>query len=284
MSKDNPLPDPVRARPSPDAASFAVKLVPIDLIHPGSQQARRRFDQAALAELAASIVESGVVQPVVLRSRSQGYELLAGERRWRASQLAKQDYIPALIRDDLSDAEANVLGLIENLQRESLTPTEAAEGLRTLSVNCALTHDQIADKIGKSRVYVTNYLRILKLEAAVRGLLDEGQLSIGHAKVLAGVSPMRQAALAQEVVRRSLSVRALERRCADGQDTARAKAEGRAAEEADLHLLEQSLTDLVGNRVSIKFDKGSGKGALHIDFGDLQQLQGILSRLGYTGD
>lgn len=268
----------------PGAVAQNIRQIPIDRIRPGPQQARRHFDADALAELAASIAESGVIQPVVLRSSADGYELLAGERRWRASQLARQEFIPALIRDDLSNDEARVLGLVENLQRESLTITETAEGLHTLGERFGLTHDGIAARIGKSRVYVTNYLRILKLDQRVRRLLDEGRLSLGHAKILAGLPPHLHIALAQEAVRLRLSVRALERRCARARDADTAGAPAAADADADLRVLEDALADLVGNPVCVLFDKASGKGSLRIDFGDLAQLQGILERLGYRPD
>ncbi|MGH8482428.1 MAG: ParB/RepB/Spo0J family partition protein, partial [Nevskiaceae bacterium] len=139
--------------------TVAIRQIPIDLIRPGSFQARRYFDPAALKELAGSIRESGVVSPVVLRSAGKGFELLAGERRWRAAQLAGLHEIPALVRDDLTESEALVVGLIENLQRESLTPMETAAGLKQLAELFGLTHEQMGERIGKSREYVTNHLR-----------------------------------------------------------------------------------------------------------------------------
>src|ERR1041385_5579059 len=176
------------------AASDEIKRVPIDLIRPGSQQARRYFDPDALKELAESIRESGVVQPIVLRTTVWGYELLAGERRWRAAQQAGLHEIPAVIRDDLSDREAFVVGLIENLQRESLSPMETAAGLKRLGEGFELTHEQVGARIGKSREYVTNHLRLLNLSHAVQGMVNEGIVSLSHAKVLAGLPPDEQGA------------------------------------------------------------------------------------------
>ncbi|MGH8456937.1 MAG: ParB/RepB/Spo0J family partition protein, partial [Stenotrophobium sp.] len=159
----------------------AIKEVPIDLIRPGAQQARRYFNAEALTELAESIRESGVVQPIVLRTQVWGYELLAGERRWRAAQQAGLHDIPAVIRDDLSDTEAFVVGLIENLQRESLSPIETAAGLKRLAEVFALTHEQVGARIGKSREYVTNYLRLVNLAPPVQTLVNEGHILLGHA-------------------------------------------------------------------------------------------------------
>ncbi|HVT36037.1 MAG TPA: ParB/RepB/Spo0J family partition protein, partial [Nevskiaceae bacterium] len=158
-----------------------IKEIPLDLIRPGSQQARRQFNPDTLAELAESIRESGVVQPVVLRTRVWGYELLAGERRWRAAQIAGLREIPAVVRDDLSDSEAFVVGLIENLQRESLTPMETAAGMKRLAEMYELTHEQVGAKVGKSREYVSNYLRLLNLSPPVQALVNEGHISLGHA-------------------------------------------------------------------------------------------------------
>ena len=169
-------------------AAGQVREVPIDLIRPGSQQARRYFNPEALTELAESIRESGVVQPVVLRTRVWGFELLAGERRWRAAQQAGLHEIPAIVRDDLSDTEAFVIGLIENLQRESLTPMETASGLKRLGELFELTHEEIGERVGKSREYVSNYLRLLNLAPPVQALVNEGHLNPGHAKILAALA------------------------------------------------------------------------------------------------
>src|SRR6266850_867453 len=153
-----------------------IRQVPVDLIWPGTFQARRYFDPRALQELAESIRESGVVSPVVVRSKAPGYELLAGERRWRAAQVAGLHEIPAIVRDDLSEAESLVVGLIENLQRESLTPVETAAGLKQLGDVFGLTHEQVGARVGKSREYVTNYLRLLNLVPPVQSLVNEGHV------------------------------------------------------------------------------------------------------------
>lgn len=256
----------------------AIRQVPIDLIRPGSFQARRYFDPGALQELAGSIRESGVVSPVVLRSRGKSFELLAGERRWRAAQLAGLHEIPAIVRDDLSDAEALVVGLIENLQRESLTPMETAAGLRQLAELFALTHEQMGDRIGKSREYVTNHLRLLNLVPPVQALVNEGHLSMGHAKVLAGLPLDQQNHWAALVADQRLTVRALERRVS-----------GRGAQRSlplkpkasDWQALERRLSDHLGYPVTVSAERG-GKGELKVRFHSLDELDGILARIGYT--
>jgi len=262
---------------------YVVRHVPLDLIRPGSTQARRRFAPEALQELAESIRESGVVQPVVLRSVGSGpragYELLAGERRWRAAQLAGLHEIPALLRDDLSDEEAHILGLIENLQRESLSPMETADGLRRLGDGRGLTHEAIGARIGKSRVYVTNFLRLLALAPSVQAMIDEGALSVGHGKVLAGLAIDRQPAWAETVVRDRLSVRALERRIA----TAPAAAPTVVGREDDWQRLARKLADYLG--YPSEFRPGSGgSGELRVRFHSLDELDGLLARIGYRED
>lgn len=258
-----------------------IKEVPIDLIRPGSQQARRHFDPDALRDLAESIRESGVVQPIVLRTQVWGYELLAGERRWRASQQAGLHEIPAIIRDDLSDDEAFVVGLIENLQRESLTPMETAAGLKRLSEIFTLTHEQIGERVGKSREYVSNYLRLINLAPTVQTLVNEGHILLGHAKVLAGQPLDEQIRWADEVIRLKLTVRMLERKIAAARDS-KMKMVFRPAKPADWKSLERDLSDLMGCSVMVTADK-KGKGELKVKFHSLDELDGVLAKMGYSG-
>jgi ParB family transcriptional regulator, chromosome partitioning protein len=254
-----------------------IRQVPIDLIRPGSFQARRYFDPKALQELAGSIRESGVVSPVVVRSKAPGYELLAGERRWRAAQLAGLHEVPAIVRDDLSDAEALVVGLIENLQRESLTPMETAAGLKQLAELFGLTHEQMGERIGKSREYVTNYLRLLNLAAPVQTLINEGSLSMGHARALAALPLDQQNQWAALVVDQALSVRALERRVSAA---GRVHALPEKPKASDWQALERRLSDQLGYPVTLAADKG-GRGELKVRFHSLDELDGILARIGY---
>lgn len=255
--------------------------IPVDMVVSGPFQARQRFDESSLRELAASIAESGVVQPVIVRPFNDEYQLLAGERRWRAAQLAGLETIPAIVRDDLTDHEASVLGLIENLQRESLKATEAARGLKALAEQFGLTHEQIAERIGKSRVYVTNYLRLLYLAPFVQSLLDEEQLSLGHGKVLAGLPKSRQEKFAKEVIQRRLSVRGLERLLVQSEANDSKRVDQL---KPDLSRLEAQLSDSLGNRVRIRYDTVSGGGTLIVNFHDLEEFEGILHRLGVSSN
>ena len=261
----------------PERLEAAVRHLPIDLIQPGTLQARRVFDPQGIEELAGSIRESGVVQPVVVRSLGDGYELLAGERRWRAAQQAELHEIPAIVRDDLSDDEAMVLGLIENLQRESLTPIEAATGLQFLADHYDLTHAEAAKRIGKSREYVSNYLRLLKLAEPVQKLVNERLLSLGHAKALAGLPSVMQPGMAMDAVSGGWSVRVLESRCRAALKRAGAEAD-KPRRDAQWQAVEQQLTEALGNRVQIDFD--GQKGEFRVAFHSLDEFDGILQRLG----
>lgn len=259
-----------------------VVMLPLDLIAAGQFQARRHFADTALAELAASIAESGVIQPVVVRgTHEQGYTLLAGERRWRAAARAGVHELPALIRNDLNPSQAAIVGLIENLQRESLGVLDTARGLHSLCQTHALTHDDVAARIGKSRVYVTNYLRVLKLEQPVQQLLDQGKLSLGHAKALAAATPTTQRQLAHQAAATGMSVRALEQRVRHAQHT---HAADRTTADPALADLEQRLSAHLGNSVHISYATEQRRGQLRIDFHDLDEFDGLLARLGFDTD
>ncbi|MBO9470105.1 ParB/RepB/Spo0J family partition protein [Endozoicomonas sp. G2_2] len=265
-----------------DHVSQRVVTLAIEHVSPGPSQARTAFDEAGLAELAASIATSGIIQPVVVRGdAAAGYQLLAGERRWRAAQRAGLTELPAIVRNDLGAAEAAVLGLIENLQRESLGVMDTAHGLARLCDEHGLTHDAVARRIGKSRVYVTNYLRLRQLAAPVQRRLDAGELNLGHAKVLAGFGAARQIELARLAATRGMSVRQLEAaaRKLDADDTP-----GAATVDHGMAELEGQLADLVGNAVRIDYDADRRRGELRIAFHDLDEFDGLLARLGYAGD
>jgi len=264
-----------------DPDGRTIRRLPVDLIRPGAYQARRHFSQAALAELARSVAESGVVQPVVVRTMGEGYELLAGERRWRAAQLAGLAELPAVVRDDLSESEAAILGLIENLQRESLGPMETARGLESLCREHGLTHDGAAERIGKSRAYVTNYLRLLRLAPPVQAHIDDGELSLGHAKILAGMPEADQIEFARHAVRRRLSVRALETAWRRDQARESQQVAGDTAASSEMASLERNLAEHLGNAVRIHYDPDKRKGEIRVSFHDLDEFEGLLRRWGF---
>ncbi len=253
--------------------------LPVRRLRPGKYQPRTHMDQASLAELADSIRARGILQPIVVRPVEGGeYEILAGERRWRAAQLAGLERVPALVREVPDDAALGI-GLIENIQREDLSPIEEAAGLKRLIEEFGLTHEDVAKAVGRSRSAVTNLLRLLELAKAVQDMLLESRLDMGHARALLGVSKAKQVELAAQVVARGLSVRETERLVQHAVQSPKAAAKPAAARpDADTRRLEEELSEALAARVSVKPRRG-GKGSLVIDYASLDQLDGLVARL-----
>ena len=244
----------------------------------GRYQPRREFDQASLDELAASIRTQGVMQPVVVRPKPQGgYELIAGERRWRAAQLAGLELIPAVVRE-VSDEQASAMALIENIQREDLNPLEEAQALERLRDEFELTQQQIADAVGKSRVAVTNLLRLLNLSPGVRNMLLTGDIEMGHARSLLSLSALEQERVAADVVEKQLSVRQTEALVRNLNSPNSRKSPRPAGKDTDTRRLERELSDRIGAQVLISHD-AKGKGKLTISYSSLEQLDGVLRHL-----
>lgn len=253
--------------------------LPVDLIDRGRFQPRTRFEQGALEELAESVRSQGVIQPVVVRPKPDGrYELIAGERRWRAAQLAELTDVPAVVRE-VDDEETLALALIENIQREDLSPLEEALALARLIDEFDLTHEGAARAVGRSRAAVSNLLRLLDLAPAARELLDERKLEMGHARALLALDETRQGAAAHEVVAKGLSVReteALVRRLKAG--PAATKSASARNEDPDVRRLQTELSEQLG--ASVRIQAGTrGKGRLVIDYASLEQLDGILEKI-----
>jgi ParB family chromosome partitioning protein len=253
--------------------------LPVDLIQRSRYQPRMDMDQEALQELADSIRVRGVVQPVVVRPAADGvhYELIAGERRWRACQLAELDSVPALIRLVPDDA-AMAMGLIENIQREDLNPIEEASALKRLIEEFDLTHQSAAHAIGRSRAAVSNLLRLLELDAEVRGLLERGHLEMGHARALLGLSPPLQRQVAADVVRKGLSARDTEALVRRLKSPKKAHSKASRSPDPDVQRLENELSEQLGAVVRVRH-RATGRGSLIIDYASLEQLDGILGRL-----
>ena len=254
----------------------ALATLPLTAIDPGRYQPRTKMDDTALAELAASIRAQGVMQPVLVRPRDGGrYELIAGERRWRAAQLAGLGEIPALVRE-VADEAALAMALIENIQREDLNPIEEASGLQRLVDEFRMTHEQIADAIGRSRSATTNLLRLLKLPKPVQRMLAEGSLEMGHARALLALDGVRLVETAQRVVARGLSTRATEAlvaRLLRGTTAARKRTTDR-----DVARLEEEVSASLGTTVEIRVGrKGRGKIVLH--YSGIDHLEQLLKKL-----
>ena len=256
------------------AEPVAQRLVPIEWIRPGKLQPRQRFAEAELEALAQSIREKGILQPLLVRSLTAtetDFELIAGERRWRAAQRVGLHEVPIIIRQ-ISDSEALEIALIENLQREDLSPLEEAEAYRRLIDEFGRTQAGLAEALGKSRSHVANTVRLLGLPAPVRHRVDEGELSAGHARALLGAAD--PAALAEEVVRRGLNVRATERLV---QRRAGTPPSERRPRDADTAALERELGAVLGLRVTLEAKKRGG--ALTLHYASLDQLDRVLRLL-----
>jgi ParB family chromosome partitioning protein len=273
--------DETQETPSkPGAQSGAVNQLGIDQIQRGRYQPRRNFDPDKLQELADSISAQGVVQPIVVRPLGDGrYEIIAGERRWRAAQQAGLSDIPAVVRE-VDDRTAMAVALIENIQRDDLNPLEEASALQRLLGEFGLTHQEIARSVGKSRTTVTNLLRLLDLNEDVKAQVERRALEMGHARALLGLSGQAQSDAARKVVQQGLSVRETERlvRRLQGDDgTTKPRAEHQAPD-PDVQRLEQDLTERLGARVQIR--QGSrGKGQLVIAYNSNDELEGILEHI-----
>lgn len=254
-----------------------LKNIPIDLIQRGKYQPRTDMHEEALQELAASIKSQGVMQPIVIRPLSSDkYEIIAGERRWRASQIAGLDKIPAIIKP-VGDEAAIAMSLIENIQRENLNPIEEAMALKRLQDEFELTQQEVADAVGKSRATVTNLLRLIGLHIDARRMLEHGDLEMGHARALLSLPDLQQAAAARTVVGRGFSVRQTEslvRRLVAGAGTTNKG----GAIDADIKNLEESLEGKLGTKVMIQHT-AKGKGKLVVKYNSLDELDGILSHI-----
>jgi ParB family chromosome partitioning protein len=261
--------------------------VPTGEILPGAMQPRNGFDDDSLNELAESIRENGIMQPLIVRPREGGYELIAGERRWRAAQIAGLARVPIVIRD-VDDRTALELALVENLQRENLDPIEEAKGYAQLVDQFDLTQEEIAAKVGKNRATVANALRLIKLPAEVQTYVRDGLLSSGHAKVILGLKHAKdQIAAAKRVIKKELSVRQTEELLgalgqATPDKTKRGSARKRSTTDAHILDLESKLRERLGTKVSLRYRKG--KGSVDIKFFNDEDLQRILEHLGIKAD
>ena len=263
-----------------------VQRVPLGKVRPSPLQPRKSFSDEALKELADSIREKGVVQPLIVRERGGFFELIAGERRWRASQLLQLPEVPVIVRE-ADDRDVLELALIENLQRENLNAIEEALGYSQLAEQFRLTQEEIALKVGKSRAAVANATRLLKLPAAIQGFIRDGRISVGHAKVILGLATEKdQQHAAERVVKDGLNVRQTEGLVAKvqsrGMKTSGDKIIAVVPVDSNIGRLEEKLREKFGTKVHLKYAKG--KGAVEISFFSDDELQRILEILGINAD
>jgi ParB family chromosome partitioning protein len=261
---------------SPVRAEDGLRNLGIDELQAGKYQPRSHMEQTALAELADSIKSQGVMQPILVRPLAAGrYEIIAGERRWRAARLAGLSSVPALVKE-IPDQQALAASLIENIQREDLNPLEEATGIQRLTQEFGLTHQAIAETLGRSRAAVTNLLRLLELAPPVRELLAEGHIDMGHARALLALPVARQIELAREAAHKGLSVREVEQRVAGALKPAQLR-QPRA--DRDITRLEEEWSDRLGTTVQIKPRSKRG-GKLMVAYRSLDELEQLLERLG----
>lgn len=255
----------------------SLRPLPVDTIRSSRYQPRLNMQPEALQELADSITAQGLVQPIVVRPIDDGYELIAGERRWRAAQLAGLHDIPAIIKS-IPDQAAAAMTLIENIQREDLNPLEEAGAFKRLIDEFELTHQQVADAVGRSRAAVSNMLRLLELGKETREYLERGQLEMGHARALLALSGKAQAETAQIVVEQDLSVRETERYIKSLLSDKPQPTTDKSSKDPDVASLEQRLSETLGATVDIQYNN-RGKGKLIIRYSSLDELDGILAHI-----
>jgi ParB family chromosome partitioning protein len=254
----------------------ASTTLPVSLIRPGRYQPRTRMGQEALAELAASIQTQGLMQPVLVRPVDRDrYELIAGERRWRAAQMAGLQEIPALVRD-VPDESALAMSLIENIQREDLNPMEEAAGLQRLADEFRMTHEQVADAVGRSRSATTNLLRLLRLAKPVQAMVMEGVLEMGHARALLALDGARQIEAANRIASRGLSVREAEALASNLQRGTGARRKPKT--DRDLARLEEETSGRLGTTVEIRAGR-KGRGKIIVHYSSLDHLEELLKKL-----
>lgn len=284
MADVNQTADTSTSNTSGAAAQSADLIVPIERVSPNPDQPRRRFDEEKLKELSDSIAEKGVIQPLIVRAnprRSGDFEIVAGERRWRASQMAKLHEVPIIVRE-YNDTEVLEIAIIENIQRADLNSIEEAVGYNQLMEKFGHTQEQLASALGKSRSHIANMMRLLQLPEDVQGLLERGDLTAGHARAL--ITSENPSELARDVVKRGLSVRDTEKLAKKSKlpPVTRDKTSRKATDkDADTRALEADLSAAVGMKVEIQHQNGSEKGQLSISYAsldDLDMLCQILSR------
>ena len=258
-----------------------ISYININDIKPNEGQPRKTFDEEKIVELADSIQEHGLIQPIVLRKAGKGYEIVAGERRWRACRRAGLKEVPCIIKE-LNDEENMLIAIIENMQREDLNPIEEAEGLNQMIVTYGLTQAEVSKSVGKSRPYITNVLRLLKLPEEVRVMVSNGELSSGHARAIVGVSgKAAQIKIAEKIVKEGLSVRETEKLIKEADAPAKRPAKRKAEKNADVKRVEEDLKAVLGTRVNLA--QSGKKGKIEIEYYSREELERLIELLKTLG-
>jgi ParB family transcriptional regulator, chromosome partitioning protein len=257
------------------AQSDMLRTLPVGQLQPGKYQPRSYMNEEALQTLADSIAAQGIMQPILVREIApEKYEIIAGERRWRASQKAGLTEVPVLVRE-IADEAALAMALIENIQRENLNPLEEAMGIKRLIDEFEMTHEKAAQAVGRSRVAVSNLLRLLTLTPMVQDMLLDNQIDMGHARALVGIEPAQQILLANKVVQDGLSVREVERML---QSEPASGKKAKPATNPDVASLQNQLSEQLGAEVSIS-SKANGAGVLKLSYSNLDQLDDWIAKL-----
>lgn len=258
-----------------------ISFININEIKPNQNQPRKSFNEEKLEELAASIIENGLIQPVILRKADKGYEIVAGERRWRACRKAGLKEIPCIIRE-FTDEQNMLIAIIENMQREDLNPVEEAEGLNQMIVNFGMTQEQVSKSVGKSRPYITNALRLLKLPSEIREMLLANQLSAGHARAIAGIGDTeKQIQLAEYAIKEGLSVREIEKIIKEENAPKKKLSRKKAEKSADVRKVEDDLKQIMGTKVNL--NQSGKKGKIEIEYYSRDELERLIELLKSLG-
>ena len=255
-----------------------IENVSVDQLSPGKYQPRKRFDEESLQELADSIIEQGLMQPVIVRKSDNNFEIIAGERRWRAAKLAKLDTIPVIVRD-INDRTASIIALIENMQRVDLSSIEEAEGIKKMIDEFGMTHEEASDAVGKSRSAVSNLLRLLQLTDFVKDKLNLGHIDMGHARALISLSADQQNMVCQKIINEKLSVRKVEELLQSGiakQNNKKISKDNK--KNNDIEILQKDFSDRLGFPVSIE-NKNNNSGLIKIKYRNLDELDILLNKL-----
>ena len=255
-----------------------IENVSVDQLNPGQYQPRKRFDEESLQELADSIIEQGLMQPIIVRKVENNFEIIAGERRWRAAKLAKLDTIPVIIRD-INDRTASIIALIENMQRVDLSSIEEAEGIKKMIDEFGMTHEEASDAVGKSRSAVSNLLRLLQLTDFVKDKLNLGDIDMGHARALISLSADQQNMVCQKIINEKLSVRKVEELIQSGiRKVNNKKISKDNNKNNDIEILQKEFSDKLGFPVTID-NKNNNSGLIKIKYRNLDELDILLNKL-----